>query len=176
MSRERRGPDGDPSREPGSVGYCRPPVDRQFRKGAPTPNPYGRRGKPRVQAADAARAPDFLDGYVTITVDGKPKRVTRDEAIDHVLFVKAAGGDVAATRRLDERRADRRRRAEAEQRAVAISARASFDPTEDEQVITRALDRRTVTSLVDATGTGSEPEEGQSAPDPELPSPGAGDA
>ena len=27
------------------VGYRNPPVERQFKKGAPSPNPYGRRGK-----------------------------------------------------------------------------------------------------------------------------------
>ena len=173
MSRKRRGSGGDPSREPGSVGYCRPPVDQQFKKGAPSPNPYGRGGKPRALTADAAREPDFLDGFVTISIDGKPKRVTRDEAIDHALFVKAAAGDVGASRRLDERRADRRWRAEAEQRAAAISARASFDPTQDEGVIERALDRRNTAPLARAPAGKSTA--GLSEPEPEPPSEAAGD-
>lgn len=75
MSSKHSGHDADRSPGDKSVGYGRPPVENRFKPGGPSPNPYGRRGKPRPTCTNdiAAHELDFLDEFVTITVDGKLK-------------------------------------------------------------------------------------------------------
>lgn len=58
-----------------------------------------------------------------------------------MLFLKASGGDVAAARRLDERRADRERRAEAQAHDAVASAAAGNDSDSDDAIVERALRR-----------------------------------
>lgn len=136
------------------VGYGRPPVEHQFRKGEPSRNPHGRRGKlRRITSPDAPR--DFLEGQVTVNVNGRPVAMTRDEALDHSLFQAALRGNVQATRRLDERRAERERRHQAARSSMA-------DPTaavsaEDEALIAEALHRRSrATAGADGEATADE--------------------
>jgi hypothetical protein len=130
-----------------TVGYCRPPAKHQFRQGEPSRNPAGRRGK-RRPVTPPSELPDFLDGQVTVGVAGKPTLMTRDEAIDHALFQEAIKGNVQASRRLDERRAERERRQQAARSSstnpfAAVSA-------EDEALIAEALQRRSHASAATA--------------------------
>lgn len=122
-----------------AVGYRRPPVEHQFRKGEPSRNPDGRRGR-RRPATPPGEPPDFLDAQVTLAVAGKPTVMTRDEALDHALFQEAIKGNVQASRRLDERRAERERRQQAARSSLANPT--ATVSAEDEALIAEALHRR----------------------------------
>ncbi len=103
MSRERKAgaPPQGPSDE--TVGYGRPPSKRRIGKGE-IRNPWGRAGKPKPPV-------DFLDETLVLRIDGEPRRLTRAEALDHFLFVKAAKGDVRAIQLLQVRSQARRQSA-----------------------------------------------------------------
>lgn len=122
----------------GAVGYGRPPEQHRFRPGEPSRNPHGRRGRPREVGDAASTVPDFLDGLVTVSVDGKPTRMTRSEAVDHALFSRALKGDNGAARQLDRRRDERARRRAAAGAAPAHSA----DAETDAAIVARALARQ----------------------------------
>ena len=65
-------------------------------------NPWGRRGKPKPSV-------DFLEEVIQLRVDGEPRAMTRDQALDHILFVMAAkDSSVQAVRLLQERGRQRR--------------------------------------------------------------------
>ena len=104
----------EPSQE---VGYGRPPAQHQVQDGE-TRNPWGRAGKPKPPV-------DFLDEMVTVKVDGKPRQISRREALEHFLFQKAAKGDLRAIQLL-EARARQRQSGEAETELPADD-KAAFD-------------------------------------------------
>ena len=91
MSDEQQG--GGSKGPPRKVGYRSPPPRRE----GEIRNPWGRNGKPKPKA-------DFLEGFVTLQVEGEPVQVTRDEALDYFLFSRASqNGDPQAIKRLEER-------------------------------------------------------------------------
>jgi hypothetical protein len=87
-----------------SVGYGKPPSKHQFEKGK-SGNP---RGRPRKRPRYAPDEPlDFkrsliaeLQSKITIVENGKKKQITKMEAINKVLVVRAAQGDKTAMRQL----------------------------------------------------------------------------
>lgn len=86
---KKGGPDGSPR----TVGYRCPPPRRE----GEIRNPWGRNGKPKPR-------PEFMEGFITLQVNGDPVQVTRDEALDHFLFSRASkDGDPQAIKRLEER-------------------------------------------------------------------------
>ncbi|WP_456685540.1 hypothetical protein [Bradyrhizobium sp. P5_C11_2] len=123
--RKAGAPAGAPDDE--AVGYGRPPAEFRIREGERR-NPWGRKGRPKPKQ-------DFLDGTIRIRIDGKPVRVTRDEAIDHFLFEAASRRNVSAAKLLDRRRQDR----------LARTAGTSDDDDlspEEEAALLRAAERR----------------------------------
>ena len=71
------------------VGFCKPPKHSQFQKGK-SGNPNGR---PRGSKNIALLVDRWLRKKVTITIDGRSKRLTIAEAIAMQLVKKAASGD-----------------------------------------------------------------------------------
>jgi hypothetical protein len=75
-----------------AVGYGKPPTHSQFKKGQPG-NPKGR---PRGKRNMASLVSDVLAQKVTITANGKRKRVSSETALLLRLREKALGGDLRA--------------------------------------------------------------------------------
>ncbi|MER3356617.1 MAG: DUF5681 domain-containing protein [Hoeflea sp. D1-CHI-28] len=59
------------------VGYCRPPKDKQFKKGQ-SPNPTGRKRKPK---SVREQIKDVLAQKIPITEGGKTKKLPRQQII-----------------------------------------------------------------------------------------------
>jgi hypothetical protein len=78
------------------VGYGKPPKHGQFKPGK-SGNP---RGRPRGALGLKAELKAELDEFVTITVDGKPKRIRKRRLVIKALAAKAAKGNVAAADKL----------------------------------------------------------------------------
>ena len=74
------------------VGYARPPVHSQFRKGR-SGNP---RGRPRASRALTGIWLSVWNEKVTVTENGQRRRITKQEAAIKQLANKAAGGDKRA--------------------------------------------------------------------------------
>jgi hypothetical protein len=79
------------------VGYGKPPVSGQFKKGV-SPNPNGRpRKKPVVGASPFDLV---LAQTLTITRDGKRREATPEEALQQTLVEQAFAGDRTAIRKV----------------------------------------------------------------------------
>lgn len=78
------------------VGYRKPPKHSQFQRGV-SGNPTGR---PRGARSLKAELRAELDELVTITVDGRSKRIRKLRLIIKALAAKAAKGNVAAADKL----------------------------------------------------------------------------
>lgn len=78
------------------VGYGKPPKHGQFKPGK-SGNP---RGRPRGALGLKAELKAELDEFVTITIDGKPKRIRKRRLVIKALAAKAAKGNVAAADKL----------------------------------------------------------------------------
>ena len=79
------------------VGYRKPPVQTQFKKGQ-SGNPKGR---PKREEAHWARAlPDSLEDTFVVTIDGKKKELTMMEIIVERLIEQCLKGDKKALRKL----------------------------------------------------------------------------
>jgi len=83
------------------VGYKRPPVEHQFKKGEPSANPKGR---PRKDKAFQQRLVDQVNRKVTMTLDGKRRRVAVEDLYLRQLCNKALGGNVQAIKELNKLR------------------------------------------------------------------------
>lgn len=76
------------------VGYGKPPKHTQFKKGK-SGNPNG---KPRKVPTHAEIVERELDKRITITEDGKQRRVTKREVMHKSTIQKAMKGDLKAVR------------------------------------------------------------------------------
>src|SRR6185437_9114850 len=85
----------DPDLQKTEVGYGRPPREHVIKKGE-VRNPWGRPGKPKPEI-------DFLDECISITVNGRQKKITRARALDEALFREAVRGSVSAAKHLSQR-------------------------------------------------------------------------
>ena len=75
-----------------AVGYRRPPVHTQFRKGQ-SGNPKGR---PKGARGVATLLEETLSETITVTERGQPRRMRKGEAMIAALVAKALRGDVRA--------------------------------------------------------------------------------
>ena len=75
-----------------AVGYCKPPRQTQFQKGK-SGNPGGR---PRGSTSFAAALRKEGDRQITLTIDGKTRRVTKREASACRAWLEAMKGDYKA--------------------------------------------------------------------------------
>jgi hypothetical protein len=90
---DANGDDGDYE-----VGYGRPPKHTQFRRGQ-SGNPKGRKKGSRSLKTDLDEA---LKATLTITVGGKKRRGTTQALAMYALAVKAATGDLRASKQLGD--------------------------------------------------------------------------
>lgn len=70
--------------EPPPVGYGSPPLHTRWKKGGPSPNPYGRPPKPR-----GGRLMEMMRQPVSIEHNGAALQITRREALDRIVRDKA---------------------------------------------------------------------------------------
>ena len=89
---------GDPTSgdDDDGVGYSRPPTDGRFRPGQ-SGNP---RGRPRGSRNFKAVLRETLNSPVRVTRDGKPRKISTQEAMLLRLREKALAGDARALDRL----------------------------------------------------------------------------
>jgi hypothetical protein len=76
------------------VGYGKPPKDTQFKKGS-SGNPKGRPKKVRDFDLELLRQSRET---IVINVNGRPRRISKHEAVSMQLVNKAASGDLPALR------------------------------------------------------------------------------
>src|SRR5438552_11334493 len=80
------------------IGYGKPPAGRRFQKGR-SGNPRGPAG-PSGSKSLPALLVAALDEPVTVTINGKRRRVTKREAIVTQMVDKSASADLRATKML----------------------------------------------------------------------------
>jgi hypothetical protein len=87
------------AKRPYRVGKGKPPIEHQFKKGQPSPNPRG-----RPKGSTKASTLQMLLGKVVIanSPDGRRVRKTLGEVIDHKLVEMAAKGDFKAIKLIKE--------------------------------------------------------------------------
>jgi Family of unknown function (DUF5681) len=78
------------------VGYGKPPKATQFQPG----QSGNRRGRPKGAKGLRAELKEELDEYVTITSDGKSRRIRKRRLIIKALAAQAAKGNVSAADKL----------------------------------------------------------------------------
>jgi hypothetical protein len=96
------------------IGYRKPPIQTRFKKGQ-SGNPGGR--PKRTKRIDLALNAE-LDTVISLTIDGKRRRLSKFEAIARQLFAKAFRGNIRACAMFLEHM--RRRDAEEPQPPVII--------------------------------------------------------
>jgi hypothetical protein len=119
------------ARTPYEVGFGKPPRSPQFKPGQ-SGNPAGR---PRGAKNFATAIEQELDARVTITENGRRRRISKREVIAKHLVNKAAGGDLKAIPLLlNEARAR-------EGNSANPAADAVLDTPEDQKVLDSVLRR-----------------------------------
>lgn len=76
------------------VGYCKPPKDKQFRKGVsgnPNGRPKGAPNMPKILQKTLSESVEIIEG-------GKPKTISKMEAATRRLVDQAIAGDMHAFR------------------------------------------------------------------------------
>ena len=139
------------------VGYKRPPVDTQFKKGQ-SGNPRGRPKKapqtplPAGLSEESARILRLLEEEVSVKVDGRVRRIMRAEAVDRTLFEQALAGDYRALKHALELK--ERAMAAKAAREAAIRGEPSAALTVEIAAFIRAKRQGHIDSLpVEASGT-----------------------
>src|SRR6266436_4332387 len=89
------------------VGRGKPPLHSRFKKGR-SGNPRGPRPRAKNLLALLARA---LNEPVVVTTDGRPRQITKREAVIAQLVDKSAGADLRATKMLIDMLKDIEKRA-----------------------------------------------------------------
>jgi hypothetical protein len=114
------------------VGYGKPPRNTRFTKGAPSANP---RGRPRKNIA--ALLVEGLNKKVTVTENGRRRKVMVREAITSQLINQSASADLRATKMLLDLLKD------AEKQSAAATAAEPFQQftAADEEVVEQLIDR-----------------------------------
>ena len=106
-------------------GEAKPRKDTRWKRGGPTPNKYGRAGKPRDASSMASRA---FDEKVFVTQDGKRRKLTKREVAAITIATDAAKGDKAAVKlMLSWMRQDEERKATAADAEARSTYRLSAD-------------------------------------------------
>lgn len=82
-----------PPKDPDGVGYGRPPRASQFKPGK-SGNPKGR---PKGSRNFSTALVEALEERVPVTVNGKPRKLSKREVIAKQAVHKAASGDLRAT-------------------------------------------------------------------------------
>jgi hypothetical protein len=114
------------------VGYGKPPQHTRFKKGAPSANPGGR---PRKNMA--VLLVQGLNKTVTVTENGRRRKITMREAITQQLINKSAGADLRATKML----LDLIKEAEKQIAAAAAAEPAPRFTKADEEVVEQLIER-----------------------------------
>jgi Family of unknown function (DUF5681) len=139
--------DRDDSEPPYGVGYGKPPKQTQFAKGR-SGNPKGR---PKGSRNFATVIQAELKKQVTITEDGKRKKITKREAVAKQLVNKAASGDPRAIPTLlNETRPF-------EAAAANSSIHSDSTRAEDQMVMNSIVRRLLETNTPSSLGGASEP-------------------
>jgi len=94
MTRQSIPTTNQPDATEGKVGYKRPPVKNQFRKGQ-SGNPRGRRKGQRNLGPVLA---EVLRQTVTVKQDGESERMSKGEALIRIFLTKANKGDSSAVK------------------------------------------------------------------------------
>ena len=115
------------------VGYGKPPRHSRFKQGEPSANP---RGRPRKNMT--ALLVEGLNKKVTVTENGRRRKVTLREAITSQLINQSASADLRATKMLLDLIKD------AERQTAAAAAAAEPAPAftkADEEVVEQLIER-----------------------------------
>jgi hypothetical protein len=122
--------------ETGAVGYGRPPASTRFQKGV-SGNP---RGRPKGARNVGSIVSGALSERVTISVNGRRKRITKLEAAVMQLVNRAAGGDLRSTKLLIT----------LVQESESKTPKQEIDqPTSSDRAVMRELQRRALESSRD---------------------------
>ena len=115
------------------IGYGKPPRPSRFKQGEPSANP---RGRPRKNMT--ALLVEGLNKKVTVTENGRRRKVTLREAITSQLINQSASADLRATKMLLDLIKD------AERQTAAAAAAAEPAPAftkADEEVVEQLIER-----------------------------------
>jgi len=116
------------------IGYGKPPRHSRFKQGEPSANP---RGRPRKNMT--ALLVEGLNKKVTVTENGRRRKVTLREAITSQLINQSASADLRATKMLLDLIKD------AERQTAAAAAAAPEPPPPftkaDEEVVEQLIER-----------------------------------
>jgi len=115
------------------IGYGKPPRHSRFKQGEPSANP---RGRPRKNMT--ALLVEGLNKKVTVTENGRRRKVTLREAITSQLINQSASADLRATKMLLDLIKD------AERQTAAAAAAAEPAPAftkADEEVVEQLIER-----------------------------------
>jgi len=77
-----------------AVGYCKPPRHSRFKKGQ-SGNP---RGRPAGSKNFKTLVTQALNEYTVITEDGRPRKITKREAVANGIVNRSATGDFRAVK------------------------------------------------------------------------------
>jgi hypothetical protein len=117
----------------------KPEKDTRWKKGGPSPNPHGRKGKPREKKNAASQA---LDQEITYVVNGQRKKSTVREGTALKLAKEAVEGNKAAIKML----LNWEKAARTEERAIQDSAVAYPLNEDDLKTIDTVCERIRATS------------------------------
>jgi hypothetical protein len=87
------------AKRPYRVGKGKPPIEHQFKKGQPSPNP---RGRPKGSTKTSTLQKLLSKVVIANSPDGRRVRKTLGEVIDHKLVEMAAKGDFKAIKLIKE--------------------------------------------------------------------------
>ena len=115
------------------IGYGKPPRHSRFKQGEPSANP---RGRPRKNMT--ALLVEGLNKKVTVTENGRRRKVTLREAITSQLINQSASADLRATKMLLDLIKDAERQTAA---AAAAPEPAPAFTKADEEVVEQLIER-----------------------------------